>query len=55
MSNHLVPLFLAQGKAEPHDKENGGESCSQHGDQKGVEEGKTEERKDLVDNLIIEL
>ena len=40
MFNYLVPLFLAKGKAETRDKENDGESCSQHGGQKGVEERK---------------
>lgn len=42
MFNYLAPLFLAKGKAEPRDKENDGESCSQHGGQEGVEERKKE-------------
>lgn len=38
MLNYLIPLFLAQGKAGTHGKENSGERCSQHGGQKVVGE-----------------
>lgn len=46
MFNYSVPFFLAKGKTETHDKENDGESCSQHGGQKGVEKRKKEKRFD---------